>query len=537
MNLRTMLLQAAERYPDRTVLVEGEIHLTYREWTSRVVALADGMYQRGVRHGDRVAIGVRNSIDHVTAFYACQMLGAAAVPFNFRFKPDGIAYIIENSGARTVFVDESLRPDVLAAVQSLCPDVLWISSSDAAGGCATSMNELITTGGTPIHNSVSPDDLSAIIYTSGTTGRPKGVPITHGNAYARLVTYIMSAGPAFDSGAKTLGAAPLYHTVGMHWIFLQTIFVNGTYFPLPRTDHDTIDLVREEGLTYLFGSPTLFRQLLHSNVEEPIESVTDVAYGSAPCEPELLAEMQRCFPNATISEVYGTTELSIPFVTRNMSDRVPGTLRPTGDHRVRIVHPGGGVDELAPIGEVGELLVDMDHPAIFRGYWGPDGEQKTAAKVEDGWYRTGDGFKRDGEENFYFTGRLDDMFVSGGENIQPAEVENILNGHPGVSDAAVVGTPDRKWGEIVTAFVARADALLTAEDLDAFCRASTLDDFKRPRQYHFVNEIPRNPSGKIVRAELRSFHTMGEASSGSNTGSETGAVRAVESVASEKVAI
>ncbi|MGO4384726.1 class I adenylate-forming enzyme family protein [Specibacter sp. RAF43] len=512
MDMRTMLLQAAERNPDTVALSEGQERLTYHEWNLRVVALADSLHRRGIRHADRVAIGMRNSIDHATAFFATQMLGAVAVPFNFRFKEDGISYILANSGARAVMVDENLNTEKIRSSSRLSDDILWIRSTGALADYEVSMEEMISSGGEEIHNRVDSEDLSAIIYTSGTTGRPKGVPITHGNSYSRLVTYIMTAGPAFDSGARTLGAAPLYHTVGMHWVFLQTVFVNGTYFPVARVDEHTLPMIRDERLTFLFGSPTLFRQLLSSTPgADPIETVTEIAYGSAPAEPELLQEMSDRFPNAKISEVYGTTELSIPFVTGSMAGRLPGTLRPTGDFRIRLVEPGGGPDETVSGENVGELLVEMSNPGIFKSYWGDDGESKTAEKVEAGWFHTGDAFWRDEDGSYYFKGRLDDMFVSGGENIQPAEVENMLNGHPGISEVAVIGTPDPKWGQVVTAFIVLADRTLTETAIDAYARQSTLDDFKRPRKFVFLDEIPRNPSGKIVRPELKSIFYSGQA--------------------------
>jgi 2-furoate---CoA ligase len=207
-------------------------------------------------------------------------------------------------------------------------------------------------------------------------------------------------------------------------------------------------------------------------------------------------------PNAQITEVYGTTELSIPFVTPSMRGLTPGTLRPTGDHRVRIVAPAGGPEDVVSPGELGELLVHVGNQGIFTAYWGPDGQAKRDAKCDDEWFRTGDGFRYDTDGNFYFDGRLDDMFVSGGENIQPAEVENILNGMPGVIDSAVVGVPDPKWSNIVTAFIVTDGRGLDAADVERYCRNSTRENYTRPRIIHFVDGIPRNPSGKILRKQV-----------------------------------
>ena len=502
MNLRTMLLQAAERNPSHVALADSDRRLTYGDWTRQVIKLADALASLGIRHGDRVAISMRNSIEMATCLYAPQMLGAVAVPFNFRLKPDTIDHVLKDSGARVVIADDAVQADGLEAVMARNPGIPVIRSAAASGAREGSLEALIAGGGERMHNTVGADDLSMIVYTSGTTGKPKGVPLTQANNYGRLVTYIMTTGPYFDSGARTFGAAPLYHTVGIHWIFLQTIFVNGTYYPISKIDQNTPRLIDREGLTFLFGSPTMFRQVLAAS-KGKMESVAYVAYGSAPTEQRLLDEMYEKFPNAQISEVYGTTEISIPFVTRSMEGVPPGTLRPTGDMRIRLVQPGQGIDSHVVDEEPGELIVEMDNVGIFSRYWGEDGERKTAEKVRSGWFYTGDLFKRDDSNNYTFLGRIDDMFISGGENIQPAEVETTLNNHPAVNDVAVIGTPDPDWGRLVTAFIVAAERTLSQADLDAFCKSSALENFKRPRRYVFVDAIPRNPSGKILRKDLQ----------------------------------
>ncbi|TRW45893.1 class I adenylate-forming enzyme family protein [Georgenia yuyongxinii] len=518
MHVRDILVQAAERFPGREAVVDGDRRVTYGVLSENVLNLAASLLARGIAPGDRVAIGMRNSLDHVTVFLACQALGVGAVPFNIRLKPDSIAHIVRDSGARAIVLDDCIDIAELRARRILPDELLWVDAADQRDRrCegAVALTELLAASSTEPDGDplaglppVADDDLSAIIYTSGTTGLPKGVPITQRNAYARLVTYIMSVGPTFDSGLRTLGAAPLYHTVGMHWVLLQTLFTNGTYYPVSKVGPETAALIREEGITFLFGSPTLFKMLLEVSAD-PLPSVRHISYGSAPAEPELLEAMYSRFPHASISEVYGTTELSIPFVTPSMRGRVPGALRRTGDHRVRIVRPAGNPDDVVAPGEVGELLVHLDNDGIFSAYWGPDGQAKREDKCVGRWFRTGDGFRYDAEGNFYFDGRLDDLFISGGENIQPAEVENTLNGMPGVLDCTVMGIPDPTWGNVVTAFIVTDGRPVTEADVDEYCRGSSLENYKRPRRIHFVEEIPRNPSGKIVRAEARRrFHAV-----------------------------
>ncbi|HLV03559.1 MAG TPA: class I adenylate-forming enzyme family protein [Actinomycetaceae bacterium] len=506
MLLRDMLFQAAERFPDREAVVDGDRRVTYDELWREVRRLAAWLSKRGFRTGDRLAIGMCNSLDHVKVLMACQTLGVGAVPFNIRLKPGGIVHILRDCGARGVVVDHSVDLGALRGHAEAPQDIVWV---DAAADARAAQDGVL---GYHDHRAAEPltdlpklsrDTISAIIYTSGTTGRPKGVHLTQRNAYSRLVTYVMSVGPTFDSGARTLGAAPLYHTVGMHWVFLQTLFVNGTYYPVAKVSEETTRLIDTEGITFIFGSPTLLKMIMGSGGYRTFPSVRHISYGSAPAEPELLESMYLQFPNASISEVYGTTELSIPFVTPDMRGLKPGTLRRTGDFRVRVVQPGGEPDDVVRPGELGELIVHLANPGVFSGYWGPEGEARLAEKRVGEWFRTGDGFRYDAESSFYFDGRLDDMFVSGGENIQPAEVENTINGMEGVVDCAVIAVPDPLWSNVVTAFIVTDGRNLDAAAVDAHCRASDLEDYKRPRKVFFVPEIPRNPSGKIVRSEVR----------------------------------
>lgn len=517
MDLARILTYAAERYPDAVALADGERSWTYAEWTARALKLADGLAGLGVASGDRVAIGMRNGCDHATAFFAAQLLGTVAVPFNFRMKQDGITHVLHDSGARVLLTDSSIAPEVavgaaagLGVQRVLAGDPAAASSGSPA---PLSLEELLASGEPRERDHVQPEHLSTILYTSGTTGRPKGVPLTHGNAYHRVISYVSSAGPLFGSGARTLGAAPLYHTVGLHWVLCLTVYLNGTYFPLADLSAQSLSTaITGNELTFLFGSPTLYHMLLDDGIARNYPSVTGVGFGSAPMDAGLLAAMTAAFPNACINEVFGTTETSIPFVTRNVAQWPQGALRITADHRVRIVEPGSPDDDPVEVGQPGELLVDMRNEASFRGYWqAPD---KTARSVRNGWYHTGDVFQQDGDGSYFIHGRLDDMFISGGENIMPLEIEQLLLAHPAVADAAVVGTPDARWGKVVTAYLV-AKQPLSSQQVDEYCRGSSLEDFKRPRRIVFVDTIPRNPSGKIVRGELLELLEQSTALAGS----------------------
>ena len=502
MNLRAMLLQAAERNPDRVSVVEKSNYLTYGELATAAMRLADSLVSLGVGHGDRVAMSMRNSTEFVVSFCATQMMGAVATPFNFRLKADTINHILNNSGAKALIFDDALDPQELESAVSQHPDLILIQSNGPASPRRYALPDLCTSGQRVVHHTIDRNDLSCIIYTSGTTGLPKGVPLTHRSNYARLITFLMTTGPKFDANGKTFGAAPLYHTVGLHWVLMQTLFTNGTYYPIQKITSEVVRYMLDEGIDFLFGSPTLIRQILRE-MDRPAEKMRYVCYGSAPTDQSLLDAMTASFPNAQISEVYGTTESSIPFVTPSMAGRKPGTLRTTGDFRVRLIKPAGAPDEEVGPGEFGELIVHTENAGIFERYWGENGDRKAAEKMRDGWLYSGDILTRDEQGNYFFSGRYDDTFVSGGENINPVEIENILHLHPSIEDVAVVGLPDPEWSNVVTAFVVLGDTTAKEEDLDRYCRESSLENFKRPRCYHFVDALPRNPSGKLLRKNLR----------------------------------
>lgn len=504
MLIRDILAQAAERFPSREAVVDGSTRLTYADFHERVLRLAAWFSDRGIRTGDRVCIGMGNSAEHVTVLMACQALGVVAVPFNIRMKPASIRYIIGDSGARAIVLDDNIGLEETQEHAADIEDLLWVdASSGTPRGESLTYRDYLSNAPLDLLPDFEESNLSQIIYTSGTTGRPKGVAITHRATYQRLITYILSVGPTFDSGTKTLGAAPLYHTVGLHWVYLQTLFVNGTYYPVSKVTEETIAMMRSEGLTFMIGSPTLFKMMITLAGDEAVPSMRYITYGSAAAEPELIEAMYSTFPNASISEFYGTTELSIPFVTPLVREFKPGTLRVAGDFRVRIVSPSGDEDDVVQPGELGELIVHLGNEGVFETYWGPTGEGKKRAKCVGEWFRTGDGYSYDTDGNYYIHGRLDDMFISGGENIQPAEVENVINGSDNVVDCVVIGVPDPTWGSIVTAFVVRAHTGVDEGSLDKLCKESNLENYKRPRRFLFVDEIPRNPSGKIVREQVQ----------------------------------
>jgi 2-furoate---CoA ligase len=352
----------------------------------------------------------------------------------------------------------------------------------------------------------SDSDLSLILYTSGTTGRPKGVPRSHRNHYAGAVAQALQCGYAW--GERTLGVMPLYHTMGIHALTGMAA-VNGCFVCQPEwSAAGALKLIRDERVTALYLIPTLFYDLVHAPefARPGVESVGKLAYAGAPMPAALTEACVRAFQPRVFVNHYGSTEI-YTFSVRADVHRKPGCAGRPGVHSaLRVVAASTerrvGPDEVVPPGEKGEIIASLASDEAFAGYWNrPDAD---ARALREGWYFTGDMGYLDGDGELYVAGRVDDMIISGGENIHPVEVEDVLARHPQVRDVAVIGERDERWGEQVVAFVVPAGRGLTVEALDAHCRTSgDLAPFKRPRRVVFVTDIPKTASGKILRRLLR----------------------------------
>jgi len=506
MLMRDMLVAAAEREPHATAIVDGRARWSYAEWCRRVQKLAAGLWELGVRPGDRVVQILRNREENCATHFACQFIGAINTPLNWRWTSGEIAYCVNDARPRVVVFEEATATTVLEARESFADSVVLVYVGDRdVPECARSFAEVIESASTePPEVAVRDVDISVMLYTSGTTGRPKGVPRSQRAEYAATVGQIMHHG--LSQGERTLGVMPLYHTMGLHSL-TSMIGLNGTFVVMREwSPEGALGLIEEERITALYLVPTLYHGLVqHSKFErEKIKTVRKLAYAGAPMlRPLVRACMERFEPEVFVNH-YGSTEVYIHSVCRELG-RKPGCAGRAAFHtRLRVVRAeaGAGVrpQELVPVGEVGEVIVRLSDDA-FQGYYNrPDATQRA---IREGWYFTGDTGYLDEEGDLWLVGRVDDMIISGGENIHPVEVEEVLAEHPKVGDVAVAGLPDEVWGQVVTAFVVPRDASLTAEELDAFCLESKrLARFKRPRKYVFVREIPRSSAGKTLRRVL-----------------------------------
>ena len=460
MNLGLSLLAAAERTPEAEALVGPGWRSTYAELRGRAARIAAALSREDVGRGDRVACVLRNEPEMVELYWATQWLGACFVPLSHRVSPEDLDYCIEDCGARVVIRDP-------AEVRALDGD------ADHAGELDLDERET-----------------SIQLYTSGTTGRPKGVPRSHRAERAGGLSQVAQHGLSF--GERTLGVMPLYHTMGVHSLIAVSL-VGGCFVAQPQWDpEEALRLIETEGVTSLYLAPTLFYDLVHHPRfgDYDTSSVRAIAYAGAPMAGALAERVAAAFAPDVFVNHYGSTEIYTFSVHRDQRTKPGCAGRPALNARLRLDPPGEG-----------EILCHMGSDEAFTGYWNrPDADEKA---IVDGWYRTGDAGRIDDDGDLWVVGRVDDMIVSGGENIHPVEVEEVLVRAPGVRDVAVVGAADDRLGQRVVAFVV-ADEDASPESLDAFCLASDrLARFKRPREYRFVDQLPKSPSGKILRRVLR----------------------------------
>jgi 2-furoate---CoA ligase len=456
-NLALSLLYAAERHPETDAVVHGETRLTYAALRERAARIAGGLAGRGLGPGDRLAAVVRCRHETVQLYWACQWLGATFLPLSPRASAADLAYCREDSGAKLFLEADAGIEELLA---------------DEHPGALDADDEAE----------------SLMLYTSGTTGRPKGVPRSHRADRAGGLSQVVQHG--YRYGDRTLGAMPLYHTMGMHSLLAMHL-VGGCYVCQPDWDAETaLGLIERERITSLYLAPTLYHDLVWhpDSGDVDLSSVETLAYAGAAMTSALVERCVEVFAPRLFVNHYGSTEIYTYAVQRDHRAKPGCAGRPALNARLRL-------------GENGEILCHMSSDEAFKGYWNrPDADEQA---IRDGWYHTGDVGRLDEDGDLWLDGRLDDMIVSGGENVHPLEVEDVLARHPGVREVAVVGAADDRLGHRVVAVVV-AEPELTPEELDAHCLASdTLARFKRPREYRFVAELPKSPSGKILRRVLR----------------------------------
>lgn len=489
------------RYPDKVALefIDPPFQrITYAGLDQLVGHTAGYLKSLGVQPGDRVALQLNKCLEFILLHLAVLRLGAISLPLNLAYPPDELKYFLGDSGAKLFFTLESSKHNMQAILPGL-PDLeqcifLDPSQPDEFKLLITHLQSVVSDQ--PVSDL---SDTAVIIYTSGTTGRPKGAEITHGNLLSNLDALHNAWG--WTPEDVLLHVLPIFHVHGLFVALHGALHAGATTLLLREFDaQHVLQTLVERKCTVFMAVPTIHSRLLvvpgaHGY---PLDHVRLITSGSDRLSDEVFTGFQKTF-GYTLLERYGMTETGMNCSNPLQGERRPGSVGlPLPGVEVRIVNPE--TDEICADGEIGE--VQLRGPNIFKGYWKQPG--KTAESfTADGWFRTGDlGFR---EPDGYLTlcGRSRDLIISGGLNIYPPEVERVLAEHPAVAACAVIGCPDREWGERVTAVVVlHKGEAVSGDELIRFCR-ERLAPYKSPKSIAFRDELPRNAMGKVQKAELR----------------------------------
>ncbi|WP_328500764.1 o-succinylbenzoate--CoA ligase [Streptomyces sp. NBC_00457] len=482
----------ARKTPHRTALIHGETAFTYAELYDRTTRLAHALRARGVRRGDRIAYLGPNHPSYLETLFAAGTLGAVFVPLNTRLAGPEIAYQLADSGAKALVYGPAFQGLVAGLPGSTDVRTYVEAGAEYEEALASASQE-------PIDEPVGADDTCIIMYTSGTTGRPKGAMLTHGNLTWNAINVLVDTDLIADE--RALVSAPLFHTAGLNMLTLPVLLKGGTCVLVEAfVPEATFDLIERHRITFMFGVPTMFEQIARHPrwTDADLSSLRILTCGGSPVPTPLIAAYQE--RGLTFLQGYGMTEAS------------PGTLFLDAEHAlskagsagvphffsdVRVVRP-----DLAPVdvGETGEIVVRG--PNVMAGYWGL--AEETAGSFADGWFRSGDAARVDEDGYVFIVDRIKDMIISGGENIYPAEIEDLLLAHPDIVECAVIGVPDDKWGEVPRAVVVPREDVSVDPDEILASLSGRLAKYKIPKSVVLADELPRTASGKLLKSRVRS---------------------------------
>ncbi len=496
------LARRAQLSPDKTAIVDTTTkdNITYAQWNAQANRCAHLLQSFNVAQGDRVAILASNCMAYLDTWFACNKLGAVLQALNWRLTAYELSNIIRDANPKILIYSEEFN-GTIRNLQKELPDLPhWIALGEAARrqdqNFAEACEHMRSNPLPPVER--QPDDSWVICYTGGTTGLPKGAMLTYRSIQANALNTLISW--QLDTNDVAILNAPLFHTGGLNVFTAPLIFAGGTSLLCHHFDvEQTFDLIEHSGATLFFGVPTMFILMQqHPRWDSAdFSRLKMVISGGAPCPLPVFEKFWQ--KGIDFKTGYGLTEAGPNTFFLPASDvrRKPGAVGfPLFNIDVKLRNPAG---ELCQANEVGELLIRGDH--VFKGYWNnPEATEK--ALSDDGWLHTGDLASRDAEGYYSIVGRSKEMIISGGENIYPAEIESVLYGHPQVIEAAVVGIPDSKWGEVGCAFVVSKLDEVNEQTLRDYC-AERLASYKIPKSFRFVDALPKTGAGKLDKSRLK----------------------------------
>ncbi|WP_209123239.1 class I adenylate-forming enzyme family protein [Alkalihalobacillus sp. BA299] len=502
-----MFEATVREYPQKEALIMGEVRQTYKQVNDTAITIAKNLfYNYKIEKGDRVAILVENCLEFVHVLLACAKLGAVIVPLNSRLSVQEITFMLNHSNAKALITEKGYyeKLQLVHEDQQLTSTKVFFIIDEYDSNNLTLVKSFSVLNANVGEKSFPKIDIEEtdplfIMYTSGTTGTPKGAIGSHVGIIHSALNYkhVMNT----NETIKTLIAIPLFHVTGLIGQLIHMTLVGGTSVILKRyRTEEYLKTMETEKINFLFNVPTIYVMLLSSPhfKKAAYNDVSIIAYGGAPMSYETIYQLRREFPNARLHNAYGATETSSPTTLMPIyypDSKASSVGLPVPVAEIKVVNEEG--EELAT-NEVGELLIKG--PMVIEGYW--DNPKANNETFVNGFWKSGDLAMIDDDGYVYIMDRKKDMINRGGEKIYSAEVENVIYGHLGVLEAAVVGIPDQLFGEQVKAYiVTKNEYSVTAEDIQSYL-SDKLADYKIPKEIEFLNELPRNPGGKVLKTIL-----------------------------------
>ncbi len=496
-DLGTSFIASVRRDPSSIAISYKEKSLSYADWFKKISNLSGSLLKLGMKKGDKILTILQNNFEACTVHWACQIIGITIVPINWRAKTKDIDFFLKDSEAKLIIYEEFSCEDVKLSENA--KNLIKISVNSKIEDCINFEELLLNFYELDCSYSL-PEDISLILYTSGTTGNPKGVPRTHLAERASAIAHV--AQNYYERYESTLGVMPLYHTMGVRSLIAMSL-INGRFVAQPKfSTEETINLINRYKITSLYLVPTLYHELIESThfKKEKVMSCKKLGFAGASMTDGLIKKIKNNFSAMQLINHYGSSEI-YTFTIEQDAFNKPGSAGKAGLNQIiRVVKiNSNNPNSLTKVNEEGEIIANIISEEAFQGYLKrPEANKKS---IIDGWYFTKDTGYLNKDGDLFVTGRVDDMIISGGENVSPVEIENVLSLHKNVLEVVVVGLNDEKWGQKICAFI-KSDSKIDIQSLDEHCKKSTLSNFKRPRSYFFIKEIPKSPTGKILRRKI-----------------------------------